>query len=122
MIEQEKAWAIVELMGHRRLAGEVSQSTLFGVPLLRIDIPAVGEIPANTQMYGASAVYCVSIVEEPVARAAAQALQASPIAAFGMDLIPMSEHRDLLHRALSRYQLTDRDAEEDDEDDRDSGF
>ena len=58
MIEHDtKAWAIVELMGHRRLAGEVSQSTMFGVPLLRIDIPAVGEIPANTQMYGASAVY-----------------------------------------------------------------
>lgn len=119
MIEHDtKAWAIVELMGHRRLAGEVSQSTMFGVPLLRIDIPAVGEIPANTQMYGASAVYCVSIVEETVARAAAQSLQASPIAAFGMDLIPMSEHRDLLHRALARYQLPARDAEEGDEYDR----
>lgn len=116
MIEHDtKAWAIVELMGHRRLAGEVSQSTMFGVPLLRIDIPAVGDLPANTQMYGASAVYCVSIVDEAVARAAAQSLQASPIAAFNMDMISMAEHRDLLHRALSRYQLTRAEDADDDE-------
>lgn len=42
MTAEQKAyegWAIVELMGHVRLAGRVSPAPMFGTELLRIDIP-----------------------------------------------------------------------------------
>lgn len=34
-----KEWAIVELMGHRRLGAFVSEQVIAGAPLLRIDVP-----------------------------------------------------------------------------------
>ena len=43
MAEQESekfaSWAILELMGHRRLGGYVSETTLAGGAFLRIDVP-----------------------------------------------------------------------------------
>lgn len=35
-----EGWAIVELMGHRRLGAWVSEVELAGAPMLRLDIPA----------------------------------------------------------------------------------
>jgi hypothetical protein len=34
-----EGWAIVELMGYRRLAGYVRQAEQFGVAMLRLDVP-----------------------------------------------------------------------------------
>ena len=34
-----EGWAIVELMGHRRLAGYVRQAEQFGAAMLRLDVP-----------------------------------------------------------------------------------
>lgn len=34
-----EGWAIVELMGHRRLAGWVSEVEIAGAPMLRLDVP-----------------------------------------------------------------------------------
>ena len=34
-----EGWAIVELMGHRRLGGRVSEAVQYGVAMLRLDVP-----------------------------------------------------------------------------------
>lgn len=34
------SWAILELMGHVRLAGRVSETMIAGAPMLRLDVPA----------------------------------------------------------------------------------
>lgn len=34
-----EGWAILELMGHRRLGGHVSEATVAGAGFLRIDVP-----------------------------------------------------------------------------------
>lgn len=49
--------AIVEIMGHRRLAGVVSEVDFAGVKLLRVDVPSE---PPATQFYGGSAIFCVT--------------------------------------------------------------
>lgn len=36
-----EGWAILELIGHRRLAGEVSEVTMYGSSMLRIDVPSL---------------------------------------------------------------------------------
>lgn len=33
------SWAIVEIMGHDKYAGRVTEEPLFGVNMLRIDVP-----------------------------------------------------------------------------------
>jgi hypothetical protein len=35
----ESGWAIIELMGHRRLAGWLSEEEVAGAAFLRIDVP-----------------------------------------------------------------------------------
>ncbi len=34
-----EGWAILELMGHRRLAGRVSEASVAGAAFIRIDVP-----------------------------------------------------------------------------------
>lgn len=61
-------WAIVEIMGHHRQAGRISEVTQFGAVLLRVDVPA-GDGWA-TEFYGGSAIYRLRICTEEVAREA----------------------------------------------------
>jgi hypothetical protein len=42
MAEPFEGWAILELMGHRRLAGRVSEIEIAGAKMLRLDVPGVG--------------------------------------------------------------------------------
>ncbi len=65
-------WAIVELMGHVRLAGKVTEEERFGAKLGRIDIPK--EAGFYTQYFGGSSVYRVTPVTEDIARAVAKSV------------------------------------------------
>lgn len=53
--EKFESWVKLELMGRKVLIGKASEVLIAGAPLLRIDVPASGDMPAYTQMYGASA-------------------------------------------------------------------
>lgn len=76
-----EGWAILELMGHRRLGGFVREITLAGAGMLRIDIPGKDGEPEiyATQIYPPSAIYCLTPTTEPVARAAAAAGRPEPV-------------------------------------------
>jgi hypothetical protein len=75
-----EGWAIVELMGHRRLAGKCSQETIAGAPMLRLDIPAAdGSGAFATQFYGGAAIYCLTPTTEEMARAVAKSSQPAPV-------------------------------------------
>lgn len=73
-MEKQVEWVILELMGHRVLAGRLSEVERAGTKLLRIEVP-LGPPPADgtpekffVQDYGGSALYCVTPVPEEVAR------------------------------------------------------
>jgi len=40
MSEKFEGWCVLELMGHRRLAGYVSEQEIAGADMLRIDVPS----------------------------------------------------------------------------------
>lgn len=72
-----REWAVLELMGHRRFAGLVSDVELFGSRMVRIDIPST---PPATQFYGPGSIYCVTPTDEATCRAfAARAAAPAPI-------------------------------------------
>jgi hypothetical protein len=79
--ENLRTWALVELMGHRRIAGHVVNEELLGTRFLRVDVPDSPSDLAKmvTQFYGASAVYCITPVSEEVARAFALAHRVMPV-------------------------------------------
>lgn len=97
------AWAIVELMGHKRLAGRVTEQTIGGANLLRVDVPAAGGHDAFCKLFGASAIYCITPVSEAIARAATERLREDPIPIY------MAELQPLVQQAL---QAGDDDADE----------
>lgn len=70
-------WAIVELMGHVRLAGRVTEESLFGTALGRIDIP--NDDGFTTQYFGGGSVYRITPTTEEIARAVALRNQPEPV-------------------------------------------
>ena len=64
-----QGWAIVELMGHRKTAGMVSEAELAGAKLLRVDTPGENGAFVATQYYGGAAIYCVTPSTEETVRA-----------------------------------------------------
>jgi len=83
-------WAILELMGHRRLAGKVTDANIGGGAFLRIDISAKeGMI---TQYYAPGSVYCITPTTEEMARLAAAEMEPAPISKW--------EVKELMQRQL----------------------
>lgn len=72
-------WCIVELMGHQRIAGRVTEQNLFGSALMRVDVPSVDGREGFTKFYGASAIYAITPVEEDVARMLVSAYDTRPV-------------------------------------------
>lgn len=70
-------WAILELMGHRKLAGWLTETQIAGSGFLRIDIP--GKDSQTTQFYAPASVYCITPTSEDIARKVAEHLAPEPI-------------------------------------------
>lgn len=78
-------WAILELMGHVKIAGYVTEEERFGTVMGRIDIPTNDEA-MMTQYFGGSAVYRLTPVTETVARAFAARNQPRPVYVYELAL------------------------------------
>ncbi len=63
-----EGWAIVELMGHRVVAGRVQEVSQYGASQLRVDVPGSGAETAVTQFYSGSAIYGLTPCDEATAR------------------------------------------------------
>jgi hypothetical protein len=74
-----EGWAILELMGHRKLGGYVSQEVFAGAGLIRIDVPGEDGKWVAAQLYSPSALYCLTPVTEDVARRFAKSMQPEPV-------------------------------------------
>lgn len=78
--EAFKSWVILELLGHRRLSGLLTEQELGGTNFLRIDVfPGDSTIATATQFYSAAAVYCITPTTEAIARKLAANEQPAPV-------------------------------------------
>jgi DNA polymerase-3 subunit epsilon len=77
-------WGIVELFGHVKMAGMLSEQVVAGTTMLRLDVPEVEDKPAFTRFYGSGAVYSITPTEESIARQAAAVLRARPVTVYGI--------------------------------------
>lgn len=128
---QFESWAIVELMGHRQVAGRVTEQIIGGQALLRIDVPECPEIaahererwgekytvpaqpaiPAYTQFYGVGSVYCLTPCTEEIARRVTLQKRERPVALFDGSATRVAE-------TLSLPVAPDASAEELDDDEQ----
>lgn len=79
MSEPTDLWAIVEVMGHTRYAGRVSEYTGLGVPLVRVEVPAVDGVPRFEKLLGASAIFRITPCDEAAATEAAKQFRVRPL-------------------------------------------
>lgn len=91
-------WAVIELMGHKVVAGLISKSEMLGKPMLRVDVPATSAYIAFTQFYGESAIYCVTFVSEEVAKLTAEQTKVNPVSVYVPDLITVGRHKEVIQR------------------------
>lgn len=66
-----EGWAVVEVMGHRRLGGRARETSIAGAPMLRVDVPK-GATEADgyvTQFYSGTSIFCLTPTGETEARA-----------------------------------------------------
>lgn len=84
----EPTWAIVEMMGHQVIAGQLTEVLVAGCPMLRVDVPGVPAdlhyeaIAAYTRFIGAKAVYSIIPTDEPSARHSVTHLRARPVSEY----------------------------------------
>jgi len=83
MAEKFEQWGIVELMGHQRTAGRLSEEQIGGANMLRVDVPNGDSF--RTAYYGSSAIYALHVTDEKIARAAATSMGTRPPYAYDVD-------------------------------------
>jgi hypothetical protein len=111
-----KTWAIIELFGHARLAGAVSDHSFGGETFTRVDVPEVvipdtervdgklvpvrRTIQAHTKLIGGKAIYSVAFVDEASALLAAHEIRHMPLTDWQLrrqlDQLPLNDRRALL--------------------------
>lgn len=88
-------WVVIEMMGHKRLAGFATEVTIAGAGMIRLDVPATTRDVATTKFISPTSLYCVSPVLEETARKVAEAESAAPVQRWEMILQPREEMRSL---------------------------
>ena len=99
--------AIVELMGHNVIAGYVSEQTIAGVAMLRVDVPKVGDQEPFTKFFSGGAIYGITPTTQEIAERAAQRLRSRPVSEYVVAVPP------------ARPALVDSTAGDDGDDDED---
>ena len=72
-------WGVLEIMGHVRLAGRITEQAIGGAGMIRIDVPETDRAKSFTRFFGASSIYSITPTSEEVARGIAETLRAEPI-------------------------------------------
>lgn len=78
-MKEFKEWALIELFGHQRIAGMISEQQLGGSAFVRVDVPASGDNKPFTKLFGPGAIYAITITDEFTATAAAKVYKVAPM-------------------------------------------
>lgn len=115
---QFESWCILELLGHRRVAGHVSEAEIGGGSFIRIDMP-MRDGSNSTQFYSPGAVYCITPTTEKIARKMSLAYQPEPVSQWEFKQLQEANGFSLSDRVASPDGLDMFEGVDDDDDDDD---
>ena len=81
-------FALVELFGHVRIAGRVSEQVIAGQGFVRVDVPETKKLAAFTRLFGPGAIYSITPISEEMARALAESI-------YQPEIVPMTPRKQL---------------------------
>lgn len=91
MSDKFEQWAIVEVMGHQRYAGYVTEQAIGGTSFVRVDVPSTGpalDQQEFTTFLGSAAIFRLTPVSEEIARFTAAIIRAAPVHAWDLPKTP----------------------------------
>lgn len=122
-LQKFEAWAIVELMGHQKIAGYVTEIQMGGSSLLRVDVPEIKTVPGFTRIFNPSALYAINPCTEEMAVSAAESIKSKPIMEFDMQrMIAKMVDAEVERRMALPEGEMDEDLGDDFDDDDDTSF
>ncbi|HXF62313.1 MAG TPA: hypothetical protein VNK95_11895 [Caldilineaceae bacterium] len=77
-----ETWAVIELFGHQKIAGLVTEAAIGGCNLIRVDVPATDRQPAYTRYFGPGAIYSITPVSEEIARSVLAYIRPRPVSPY----------------------------------------
>lgn len=89
-----ESWAIVEVMGHKRFAGHVTEQAFGSASMLRIDVPEIDGVPAFSKLIGIGSIYAITPCTEQTAREAQKSFRVRPFAMFELPMLPPPHERE----------------------------
>lgn len=127
MTEKFEAYALVELFGHQRMAGKVTEQSIGGASFIRIDVPETQRQPGFTRILNPSSIYAINPITIEAMTAMAENLNKAPIQAYDIQEV-VNKMKKQLEAPPQDYQDGTRMAEQELEegggwpDDDDSDF
>lgn len=77
--EKFEHWCLLELFGHQRIAGMVTEATIGGCAFLRVDVPSEDGVGVRyTKYFGNGAIYAMTVTDKPTAVRIANNLNPTP--------------------------------------------
>lgn len=94
-VEEFKSYCVVEIMGHKKFAGLVTEQAIGGTSFVRVDVPEVTTengtvLPAFSKLFGAASIYCLSPCTEETARAFAATIRSESFSKYEAPRLPYS--------------------------------
>ena len=83
--EAKEMYALVELFGHNRVAGKVTEAEIGGGALIRVNVPAVKGREPLTKYYNVKAIYGITPVDEATALRMAESIDAAPVNSYSIE-------------------------------------
>lgn len=77
-----EAYALVELFGHQRMAGKVTEQTIGNSAFIRVDVPETTSQPAFTRLLNPSAIYAINPITQEAMEELARNLDKAPLQAW----------------------------------------
>lgn len=78
------AWCLIELFGHTKLVGHVTETTVGGCNFIRVDVPEVEGNPAFTRYLSQGAIYSMTPIAEILARKMVEQMRPRPVSVWDL--------------------------------------
>lgn len=77
-------WALVELFGHQRIVGHVTEQSIAGGAFIRVDVPDPEGNTKFTRFYGHAAIYAMSPISRELALQLAARQSVAPVSRYDL--------------------------------------
>lgn len=87
-------WGIVELFGHQRIAGHITEAEIAGGVFIQVNVPEVEGSAAFTKLYGTNAIYAMTPTSEELVKAYVKRNKPAPLNIYMPELRTLPDPRE----------------------------